>query len=339
VGVKKDANTFYGHVKELRRRLIWVILAIFASASLGYVFRDAIIKLLQNPLGSPLYYTSPAGSFNFIIKVSTIIGVFIAIPVIVYQLLKFVEPALPKKIKVKTMFGLIMFSFLLAIAGISFGFFVMIPTSLKFFASYSNSQIQPLISAEEYLNFVLNTLLFFAVVFQLPLITLFGNTIKPTKPKKLLKYQRHVIVGSLAIALILPFTYDPISQFVMALPIIVLYYVSIIALWLVNSRKDRKQRKLAIKAQKSPVRHAAKHEADTQDNIAEDTEESLKAHNQAVDGFVINMKRPTEADIKMHLAKKEAERLQRRSQLQKELESSAKSRPAIDGLGPVMRAV
>jgi len=244
--IEKSKETFHHHVGELRKRLAWVVAAVVCSGMLGYVFRDPVIALLQQPLNAPLFYTSPAGSFNFVMKVATIIGMFIALPVLVYQLLRFIEPALPKKLNKKTLLSVISSSFMLACMGIGFGFFIMIPISLKFFAGFSNEQIQPLISATEYLNYVLNILIFFAVIFQIPLISLFINTIKTIDTKKMLKYQKHVIVGSLLLALILPFTYDPVSQFIMALPIVVLFYTSVVLIIVVNKRKGRKTIKAEI---------------------------------------------------------------------------------------------
>lgn len=237
---KVPFQTFHDHIKEVRRRLLWVILAIGVSAGIGYALRIPLINVLQHPLGAPLYYTSPAGSFNFAIKISMIIGMFVALPVIIYQLIRFLEPALPMRVKKGLMAKVIGSSFLLALTGIAFGYFYMIPMSLKFFAGYSTAHIQPLISANEYLSYIINNLIIFALVFQIPLIVLFINRIKPLKPSKLLHYQRHVVVGSFALAIILPFTYDPISQFIVAIPIVVLYYLSAILLWVANrGRKPR----------------------------------------------------------------------------------------------------
>lgn len=230
-------STFHDHIKELRRRILWVILAVGLSGALAYVLRVRLTNVLQHPLGAPLYYTSPAGSFNFVLKLSVIIGMFIALPVFIYHILRFIEPALPMRIGRGLMIKVIGSSFLLAVAGVCFGFFLMIPMSLHFFLGYSTSQIKPLITADEYLSFVLNHLLTFALAFQIPMIFLFINRIKPLKPSKLLRYQRHVIVGSFALAIILPFTYDPLSQFIVAIPIVILYYLSVILLWIVNRKQ------------------------------------------------------------------------------------------------------
>ncbi len=232
------SQTFQDHIKELRRRVLWVVLSIGLSGGVAYVLRFRLISLLQHPLQSPLFYTSPTGSFNFVLQLSLVIGLFIALPVMIYQLLRFIEPALPITIKRGTMIRVIGSSFTLASIGIAFGYFYMVPLSLHFFASFSNDLIKPLITANEYLSYMLGNLITFALVFQIPLIVLFINWIRPIKPRRLLHYQRHVIVGAFGLAIILPFTYDPISQFITAVPIIFLYYLSVVVLWVANRRKQ-----------------------------------------------------------------------------------------------------
>jgi sec-independent protein translocase protein TatC len=168
------------------------------------------------------------------------IGLFVAIPVILYQLIRFIEPALTKRFSKSTIVKILFSSMGLAIAGAAFGYYVILPLSLKFFSGYSTTTIKPLISASEYLNYVVNILITFILLSQIPLIFLFINMIKPLKPRGILKYQKWVIVASFAIAVILPFTYAPITQFLMAAPIIVLYYLSIILLAIVNRRANNK---------------------------------------------------------------------------------------------------
>jgi len=235
-----EKQTFHEHIAELRRRLLWVFLAVGVSATIGYNLRAPIIKLLQQPLGKPLFYSSPAGSFNFVMEIAAVVGIFVALPVLVYQLLRFIEPALPKRIRKKSMLSVISTSFFLAVAGAAFAFWYIVPTSLKFFGGYSSENVQPLISANEYLRFVVNSLVTFAVIFQIPLIFYFIDRIKPIPPKKILKYQKHTIAGAFLIAVLLPFTYDPITQFIIAIPIIFLFYLSAAILWQTN-RKRAKQ--------------------------------------------------------------------------------------------------
>ncbi len=236
--------TFAGHIHELRRRLTWPALILIVGAGLGYIFHGPIISFLQAPLNQTLYYNTPAGGFNFIMKICFILGITLAIPVLIYNIISFIEPAVEKKITRKIITFVTILSLVLGLMGAAFAYFVVLPVSLKFFGNVNISGVKPLISADDYLNFALTCIISFILLFQIPLLVLFINHIKPMSPRKLLKYEKYVIVGSLAIALILPFTYDPLSQFLIALPIIVLYNLSVVLVWMANreKRKVRKQR-------------------------------------------------------------------------------------------------
>jgi sec-independent protein translocase protein TatC len=236
--------TFAGHINELRRRLSWPALILVAGAGMGYVFHDAIIRFLQAPLHQTLYYNTPAGGFNFIMKVCFILGITLAIPVLIYNIISFIEPAVEKKITRRIITMVTALSLTLGLAGAAFAYFVVLPVSLKFFGNVNISGVKPLIAADDYLNFALTCIVSFILLFQIPLLVLFINHIKPMSPRKLLKYEKHVIVGSLVIALVLPFTYDPLTQFLIALPIVILYNLSVMMVWMANRerRKERKQR-------------------------------------------------------------------------------------------------
>lgn len=169
-------------------------------------------------------------------------GFIAVVPVIVHQLIRFIEPAVGRKITSKIMRRTLLWSLVLAVTGIVFAYFTILPTSLTFFGEFGGNAVKPLISADSYLNFVLGMLATFALLFQLPLVISIIDHIKPLKPQQLTRYRRHVIVGSLIIALILPFTYDPVTQFVIALPIVVLFELSVLIVrW--NHRTTRAQKK------------------------------------------------------------------------------------------------
>ncbi len=229
------------HVNELRIRLLWPVLFLLVGGGIGYALHTSLIKLLRTPLNQALYYSSPAGNFNFIMKISFIIGIVLALPVLVYNIVRFVQPVFSTKVKQKHVYYLALFSLVLAIAGAAFAFYVVVPMSLHFFFGFNVDGVKPLLAADDYLNFVLNCIVTFIVVFQIPLLMLFINRIKPLPPKKLLKLEKYVIVGSLAIALILPFSYDPLTQFLIALPIIGLYNTSLLLVWLVNRKRPENE--------------------------------------------------------------------------------------------------
>ncbi len=240
--VNSNKASLREHISELRSRLLVVAVVFTVWCGVGYLLRDPLTRLLLSPLGQSLYYNTPQGGFEFFMRVVMTAGLICAVPVIVYQILRFVEPAVGEKLTKRLMRHTLIWSFMLALAGIVFGYVMILPTTLDFFGKFGAGNIKPLISADSYLTMVLGILATFAVIFQLPLIISITDHIRPIKPQQLTKYRRHVIVGSLAIALVLPFTYDPITQFIMAAPIIVLYELSIILVrW--NHRKTRSRKR------------------------------------------------------------------------------------------------
>ncbi len=241
-----EVQTFQDHVHELRKRLVWVVGALIISGIVGYMLRDPLIKIVQKPLNAPLFYTSPAGSFNFVMQIVGLLAIFCALPVLVYHLVRFIEPALPKKITNYSIMKVIFWSWILATTGIAFAYYVIIPMSLHFFSNYSSHNVQALISTNEYMSFVMSAIITFALIFQIPLIILFINYITPLKPKQILKHQKFIVIGALVLALILPFTYSPITQFVLAAPIIILYYLSVILVYMGNKKLRRREKAAAI---------------------------------------------------------------------------------------------
>jgi sec-independent protein translocase protein TatC len=241
--------TFAGHIHELRRRLTWPALILVVGGTVGYVFHNTIITFLKAPLHQTLYYNTPAGGFNFIMKVCFMLGIALAVPALIYNVISFVEPAVEKKLTRKLITMVTILSLVLGFSGAAFAYFSVLPMSLKFFGDIKVAGLSPLISADDYLNFALTCIVTFIILFQIPLLILFINHIKPMSPRKLLKYEKYVIIGSLALALVLPFTYDPLTQFLIAIPIIVLYNLSVLLVWMANrSRRkaEKAERKTAV---------------------------------------------------------------------------------------------
>lgn len=233
------------HVGELRKRTLWSVLALVIGGVLGYRFQDEIISFLVKPLGQQLFYSSPTGGLDFLVKICLFFGFLLAIPVIVYNLFKFIEPAIPSHVSYK-MWKILLVSVVLALMGASFAYFVSLPSALYFLSNFNNEQVTSLISAQEYFNFVILYIGGFAALFQMPLLFHFANKITPLQPKKLIKKQRLVILGSFIIAAILTPTPDPFNQTLMAAPIIALYQTSVGVVWKEN-QNSKKQRRTSSK--------------------------------------------------------------------------------------------
>lgn len=240
--IKKSGSptTVYDHIRELQMRFLASILSLAAAGTIVYLFYGSILAFLSSPLGAPLYYSTPAGSFTFVMKICLTGAMIITTPVITYNLIMFVRPAFDKILSKKQVFVTTAYSTALAISGAMFAFYCILPGTLAFFKGFQVTGLNALISADDYLGFVTNIITMFVIVFQIPLIISFIDKIKPLKPKKLLKLEKWVILGSLVIALLAPFTYDLITSLLIALPIVVLYNLSIAMVVISHAKASRK---------------------------------------------------------------------------------------------------
>jgi sec-independent protein translocase protein TatC len=225
---KHSATKLQDHVRELTLRMSVSFMTLLAISLVAYFFYEPIIDLLRVPLGETLYYNNPTGSFIFIMKICFMIALAITIPVLVYNLIMFIRPAFSGSISKKRIYFTTLFSSILAFSGVAFAYYVILPGSLNFFAGFQVEGLSALISADSYLRFVTNVMITFILVFQLPLVISFIDHIKPLQPGRLLKAEKWVLLGSLAVALLVPFSYDLATSLLIAVPIVVLYNLSIV---------------------------------------------------------------------------------------------------------------
>lgn len=238
----RAAGTFSEHLRELRLRLFVTFLFFVAGGVLAYLYNVPILRAIQQSLHQPLYYTTPAGAFNLAMKISLIGGVVCVLPALMYNTIAFVQPALKHKLGKTELRLMTLLTLVLAVCGGAFAYYLVVPMSLSFFRQFDVKGFQSLISATEYVNFVVNCVLIFVLLFQLPLFMLMIDRVRPVPPKRLWKLEKYVVIGSLVLALVLPFTYDPLTQFLIALPIIVLYNLSIAFIALAHRAQRRRDR-------------------------------------------------------------------------------------------------
>lgn len=239
-GVSQPATMLH-HVKEIQLRLLATVLVLIAGMVVGYYFYEQLFQFIKSPLDGPLHYTSPAGSFSFVIKICLMVGVIAMLPVAVYNTIMFVQPALKERLSLVRVYVTTLLSLVFAIGGAAFAFFVIIPMALEFFFKFQVTGLEALISADDYLQFVINVIITFVVIFQLPLIISIIDFIRPIPPKKLLKAEKFIIIGSVAIGVLVPFALDPFIQLLIASPIILLYNLSIVVVLLQHKVLRRKE--------------------------------------------------------------------------------------------------
>ncbi|HUC96778.1 MAG TPA: twin-arginine translocase subunit TatC [Candidatus Saccharimonadales bacterium] len=238
-----QSATVYDHIRELQMRLIVSVVAMAIAGTVVYFFYAPILALLSSPLKAPLYYNTPAGSFTFVMRICFTGALIVTIPILTYNLIMFVQPAFEKTLTMKRVLVTTVSSTILAIAGAAFAFYCILPGTLAFFKGFQVSGLNALISADNYLGFVTNIIIMFVIVFQIPLLMLFIDIVKPLQPKKLIKLEKWVILGSLIVALLAPFTYDLVTSLLIALPIVLLYNLSIIIVVARHAEVARKARR------------------------------------------------------------------------------------------------
>ena len=230
--MKDEKQSFLGHLEELRRRLVVCAIAIGIGFVISYIFSKQLFSFLILPLtevlpaDSHLIFTSLPEMFIAYVKVALIAGITLAIPIIFYELWMFLAPALYQGEK-RYLIPFVLFSSILFAAGALFGYFVVFPYGFKFFISFATEDIQALPSVKQYFSFTIRLLLAFGLVFELPVVVFFMTKIGLITPDSMKRFRKFAILGSFIMAAILT-PPDAATQIMMALPIIILYEVSII---------------------------------------------------------------------------------------------------------------
>jgi sec-independent protein translocase protein TatC len=251
--VRSPQLTLIDHLHELRTRLFWIILTLIIAGSASYLIKDQIMAVIMQPLGGQrLVYLTPIGGFNFIFKVSLYFGLAVILPVIIYHLYRFLEPLMDKRRK-RSVFFFIFASFLLAIGGGTFAYFAGLPAALHFLTGFTIQNVSAMLTVESYLAFVVTYVLGFAALFQIPLILMIINTIRPIPPKTLMGFQRFVILGAFIVAAIISPTPDVTNQAILAVPIIVMYQVGVLLVWMQSRSANKRQKKIAAAVTNEPI--------------------------------------------------------------------------------------
>lgn len=225
---RRYTAAFAEHLRELRRRLFIVALSVLAWSAAAYGVQQHIVNILLKPShGQSFVYTSPIGGIDFLFRVCLYTGLIVSTPVIVYQLLKYVEPLLSEA-SVHFAFWGSAAAGTLALIGVLFGYFIGLPTALHFLLhQFQTGQIKPLITVQSYMSFVMVYMVGSALMFQIPLLLLFINRIKPLKPQRLFHYERWVIVVAFVMAGLMNPTPNLLDQLMVAGPIILAYQIGI----------------------------------------------------------------------------------------------------------------
>lgn len=213
------------HLEELRTRIIRSLVAIAVGSCVAYFFIEDIMRCLTLPTGGRLYYLQPAEAFFTYIKIAVFAGFLLALPVVFYQIWKFILPALT--VRERTVIGILVpSSVLLFFGGLAFSFFLVLPAALQFFMGFGGESLQPMFTLHQYFDFVLAFILPFGAVFELPLLVIVFAKLGFIGSKFLQSKQRIVIFLAFVVGAVISPTPDIFTQSMIAIPLILLYEIS-----------------------------------------------------------------------------------------------------------------
>ncbi len=217
------------HIEELRQRLFKSLIAVVVGFLIAWPFKKRILLFLERPLPEnlqgKLIFLSPPEAFFTALKVSFFAGILISLPFVLYQVWKFVEPGLyehEKKFLLPFMFFSVLFFFL----GASFAYFVILPFGLRFLLGFMSDLLTPQITIGSYISFVIQMILAFGFVFLLPVVVWLLSKMGVINYRMLEKNRKFAILVIFVLAALLT-PPDAFSQIMMALPLLVLYELSI----------------------------------------------------------------------------------------------------------------
>jgi sec-independent protein translocase protein TatC len=247
--------TFFEHLIELRKRIITSLISVGIGAGVGWFVAPYFISWLTKPmlkaladqhLTQQLVYTNPTGYLNLLITLSIYLGLVLASPIVLYQFWLFVAPALYKHERSATT-GFLVSTVFLFLAGIGFGYFMMLPKVLKFLISFQGPVV-PLISINEYFDLTLMVLLGAGLIFELPILIFFMTLFGIVTPKFLFVNSKYAILVIAVLAAIVTPTPDALTMLIVMAPMIVLYFAGIGVSALVVGRRNKR---LAVAAEAS----------------------------------------------------------------------------------------
>jgi sec-independent protein translocase protein TatC len=222
---------FWDHLEELRNRILKSIGTLFLFSFASFPLTGIVLNWLTMPntrLSNPakLVYLKPTGMLLVRMEIALACGIILASPVIVYQIWQFISPALHDREK-RFVLPTVFFTTLSFLLGGAFAYFVMIPVMLPFMLSMGTETIEAMINITEYLSFMLRLILVSGLSFEFPIIFYFLGRLGLITPKFLRKYRKHSIVIIFIFSAVATPTTDPVNQIILALPLLLLYEVSI----------------------------------------------------------------------------------------------------------------
>jgi sec-independent protein translocase protein TatC len=236
--------TILEHLLELRMRLIWCCIGLIVGVTISFIFVDPFMEFLRRPMEkqapeADLIATKVLENFTIYFKVALLGGLILSMPILVYQMLMFVLPALTPEEK-RWVLPVVAGIFLCFLAGVLFAYYVTLPPALRFLLNFNTDVATPLINIADYINFVTRMVFWIGVSFETPLIILALARFGMVTGRKLLSWWRYIIVLVFVVAAVVTPTPDPLTQSLVAGPLLVLYAIGVVLAFLFGRDRGRR---------------------------------------------------------------------------------------------------
>ena len=226
---------FSEHIEELRQRIFLVCGVILVLTCFAFIEVKSLVKILELPINNVKFFQiSPGEYFISTIKISFYTGLLFFIFFIIGQLILFLFPELTKK-ETKIILPLLLSSLILFGLGLAFSYYTLIPAALNFFLNYSEEVLEPFWSFDQYFEFILVLFYSTGLAFQIPILQILLGLLNIVSPKQMLGAWRYVILVSTILGAILTPSTDPLTQLLLSLAILLLYFIGLGILFLIKN--------------------------------------------------------------------------------------------------------
>jgi len=241
-----DRFTLFEHLDELRKRLMWAIVALAVGVVVAAVFNGLVFDLLLYPLKQvrgldPAAYKlttfSPAEPFMTSLKIWVVVGIMLAAPFLIWQMWAYVGPAFTSTEK-RYFYPVVIATTALFLGGVVFGYLVVLPKGLQFLLGFGSGNFNIQNRASDYFTFVALFVLAFGAVFEMPVVLVLLAKVGVLDDKFLRKYRRHAILINAVVAAVITPSQDAFSMLAMFIPLVILYEISIPLARLVQPKRE-----------------------------------------------------------------------------------------------------
>ncbi|MBI5597645.1 MAG: twin-arginine translocase subunit TatC [Elusimicrobia bacterium] len=228
VELEDKEMTLVEHLDELRTRLIRALLAVAVGTAAAWSWSGEFLSWLARPAGG-LVFLAPTEAFFTRFKVAMLGGFLLALPVVLHQVWAFTARALGEKVR-RSISLILPLSYVLFLLGVALAVVLVVPNAMRFLVAYGSAEVRPLLSVAAYMEFVTTLALAFGLVFQLPLVLLLLERLGIVTKERLAAKRRAVYFAGFVSAAMLTPGPDVISQVALAVPIVVLFELSLLAM-------------------------------------------------------------------------------------------------------------